>query len=78
MVWCMWLGIGLIAGFGFSWVIFQIQNRKNTAGVLREDHSDPTEAPYLFLELEPDGMAKIHRKKTVIFRVNLNPYEPRN
>lgn len=77
-VWWMWLVGGLLVGFGIGWAISQLQNQKNAAGVLREDRSDPTEAPYLFLELEPDGMTKIHKSKTVVFKVDLNGYLPRN
>ncbi len=77
----MWLMIGWIAGgivgFGFAWFISWRHDKKLCVGTLRMDHSDPEEAPYLFLELEPGGMDSIHRNKTVNFRVNIQDYIPR-
>ena len=59
---CFLIGmlIGAAGGYGVSIIL----RAKTFAGTLREDHSDPTEAPYLFLELEPGGMEIIHRNKT--------------
>lgn len=69
--------IGIIVGCVVS-VIFQKKNdRYRHAGVLRMDHSDPEDAPYLFLELESNGMDVIHRNKTVLLDVNLENYLPR-
>lgn len=68
------LVLGLLLGFGLSAVI----KRKKPVGTLRVDRSDPDEAPYLFLELEQDGMTKIHQNKTVLFKVDLNSYLTRN
>lgn len=39
-----------------------------SAGTLRVDHSDPTEAPYLFLELDKP-VESIVSKKMVLFKV---------
>lgn len=73
----VWLIAGLLAGFGAGYFL-SVQLRARTfAGTLREDHSDPTEAPYLFLELEPGGMEKIHQYKTVTFKVKIEDYLPR-
>lgn len=66
--------IGTLFGFIFAVLL---QKRKKI-GALRMDRSDPNEAPYLFLELDPDGMEKINRFKTVILRVRLENYIPRN
>lgn len=68
------LVLGLLLGFGLSVVI----KRKKPVGTLRVDRSDPEEAPYLFLELERDGMDKIHKAKTVVFKVDLSSYLARN
>ena len=66
--------IGVLFGFIFAVLL---QKRKKI-GALRMDRSDPNEAPYLFLELDPDGMRKINRFKTVVLRVKLENYIPRN
>jgi hypothetical protein len=77
MVFWMWLAIGSTVGFVFGYGISIILRAKTIAGTLREDHSDPTEAPYLFLELEPGGLEKIHTHKTVTFKVKIEDYLPR-
>lgn len=72
---CFLIGvlIGAAGGYGVSVVL----RAKTFAGTLREDHSDPTEAPYLFLELEPGGMETIHKNKIVTFSVKIENYIPR-
>lgn len=72
-----WLG-GTIIGFAISKLIMKHHDKKLYVGTLRVDRSDPDEAPYLFLELEQDGMMKIHQNKTVLFNVDLNSYMTRN
>ena len=75
MMFCVVCGvIGVLFGFIFAVLL---QKRKKI-GTLRMDRSDPNEAPYLFLELDPDGMKKINRFKTVVLRVRLENYIPRN
>ena len=75
MMFCVVCGvIGVLFGFIFAVLL---QKRKKI-GTLRMDQSDPNEAPYLFLELDPDGMKKINRFKTVVLRVRLENYIPRN
>lgn len=64
--------IGAVSGCGLSVAL----RTKTVAGTLREDRSDPNEVPYLFLELEPGGMEKIHRYKTVTLRVRIENYIP--
>ena len=68
---------GLLAGgaigFGVAWTYYS----RKCVGTLREDHSDPTEAPFLFLELETDGAAKIHKSKSVLLKVKIEDYIPR-
>lgn len=74
----IWFGIGCVSGIILGYVIFSIFRIRNDArrhaGVLRMDRSDPNEAPYLFLELEPNGMDIIHKNNTVILNVNLESY----
>ena len=74
MIYVMCGVIGVLFGFIFAVLL---QKRKKI-GTLRMDRSDPNEAPYLFLELDPDGMGKINRVKTVVLRVRLENYIPRN
>lgn len=45
--------------------------RKKCVGVLRMDSSDPDEAPYLFLEMTPEGMNEIYKEESVCLRVDL-------
>lgn len=77
----VWCGIGCIVGIIVGCVVSVIFQKKNDryrhAGSLRMDHSDPEDAPYLFLELEPNGMDIIRRNKTVLLDVNLENYLPR-
>lgn len=77
MIW--WLGpvVGLLIGIIFGWVICRAQFKKKSAGTLRVDSSDPSEAPYLFLELKNEGMNMIRKGRIVIFKVDLNGYMPR-
>lgn len=68
---------GLLAGglIGF-WATWAYYGRRYV-GTLREDRSDPTEAPFLFLELETDGVSKIHKNKSVVLKVKIEDYIPR-
>lgn len=67
----------IVAAFVLGAIFGRLSFPKKCAGTLRVDRSDPTEAPYLFLELEPGGMDEIHKNETVIFKVDLNGYMPR-
>lgn len=64
---CIGFAIGKIA-FQRRWI------SKNCIGVLREDHSDPDEAPYLFLELKQEGFQKIQSQKHVVLEVLREDY----
>lgn len=77
MVFWMWLIIGIVSGFAAGYGLSVFLRSRTFAGTLREDHSDPTEAPYLFLELEHGGMEKIHKYKAVTFKVKIEDYLPR-
>lgn len=65
----LWVGIGILVGgtVGYIWAVFG--NRRKTIGTLWMEDSDPAEAPYLFLEVEPGGMNAIRRSKTVALKV---------
>lgn len=78
MVSLVWLIVGYVLGWCVGYGLSVLCRRKNCAGTLREDRSDPDEAPYLFLELDPDGMKKIRTRRTVSFKVRLENYLPRN
>lgn len=61
------LGI-VIGGLGMViWTLFR------SVGTLRIDQSDPTEVPYLFLELDKP-VESVMNKKIVLFRVNKKNY----
>lgn len=77
MVSWLWIVPSFIVGFAVGFLVCAEIRRNNCAGTLREDRSDPTEAPYLFLELEPGGLEKIHCNSEVTFRVKLENYLPR-
>ena len=82
----LWMIYGLSWLIAPSWLIgfllgiclVKITNRKRTIGTLRMDRSDPNEAPYLFLELNRDGMREIEKRKIVSFKVDLKNYGARN
>lgn len=65
--------IGILIGFWISGT----RHKRNCAGVLREDRSDPDEAPYLFLELSQEGFNMIQTHKYVTFKVLRENYIPR-
>lgn len=74
---CMiWIIAGLAVGLIFGYLVGK-HYKKVPVGTLRVDRSDPTEAPYLFLEIEHGGVERIEREKEVLFRVDLNSYLPR-
>lgn len=70
--------ISWLVGFLLGISLAQIKNRKKAIGTLRMDRSDPNEAPYLFLELNRDGMREIEKGKIVSFKVDLRDYGARN
>ena len=70
--------ISWLVGFLLGISLAQIKSRKRAIGTLRMDRSDPNEAPYLFLELNRDGMLEIEKGKIVSFKVDLRNYGARN
>lgn len=67
------LFLGVLVGIAASAVFFHAK----TVGSLRVDHSDPSEPPYLFLEVEKNPDALEHGRMVVlrIRRENLIPHE---
>ena len=61
--------IGLVLGIILNSICFYIYLRRQRAGKLRIDRSDPSENPYLFLEATI-SVNDISRKKCVIFQVS--------
>lgn len=65
----------LFVGMLIGSVVTAYAFSKKFIGTLRVDQSDPTDAPYLFLEIEK-GVGDISRKKYVLLRVNTESYIP--
>ena len=61
--------IGLVLGITLNSICFYIYLRRQRAGKLRIDRSDPSENPYLFLEATI-SVSDISHKKCVIFQVS--------
>ena len=59
----------VLLGFVGGMVFFLIYLAARSIGTLRVDQSDPTEQPYLFLELDKP-VENVINKKYVLFRVN--------
>ena len=65
----MWFEVLLVLlGFVGGMVFFLICLAARSIGILRVDQSDPTEPPYLFLELDKPVESVIN-EKYVLFRV---------
>lgn len=62
-----------IAGFLIGMGVVLIAYRTYFVGALRIDRSDPSEPPYIFLELDK-GVGDISRKKNVILKVKNENY----
>lgn len=56
--------LGVLIGVIFTCVVFRCW----MVGVLRVDHSDPHDAPYLFLELSKE-LSSVANKKYVVLKV---------
>lgn len=66
----MWFEVLLVLlGFVGGMAFFLICLATRSIGILRVDQSDPTEPPYLFLELDKP-VENIVKEKYVIFRVS--------
>lgn len=64
--------VGIVIGVIVTSFIFH--KRYPSVGNLRQDCSDPTVPPYLFLELTPGGYSKIMQKKQISLKVILQDY----
>lgn len=62
---------GVLIGIGLSTFVFRVRS----VGVLRIDNSDPTDGPYMFLELDK-GVGDISRQKNILLRVKRENYIP--
>lgn len=65
----VFIGIGVVIGIAITMLIF----KAFIVGTLRVDRSDPTDNPYLFLELSRE-MSDVSSKKYVILKVNNRNY----
>ena len=63
--------IGIFTGVAMT----RIAPKEKSIGVLRVDESDPTEEPYLFLELSRD-VSTVRKKKRVMLDVLDESYIP--
>ena len=74
----MWFEFLLVfLGFVGGMTVFLICLATRSIGTLRVDQSDPTEQPYLFLELDKPVESVIN-KKYVLFRVNKKNFISQN
>lgn len=73
----MWILLALIGGILVGIVVTSVYFCSKTIGSLRVDHSDPSEPPYLFLEVEKNPDALDHGKVVVlrVKRENLISHE---
>ena len=64
--------IGMFLGSGIGLLLY----KKLYTGVLHIDRSDPTDAPYIFLELQK-SLPSLHFCKFIILKVNEENFIPR-
>ena len=66
----------IIAGIAIGIIISAIRNLFWQVGSLRIDRSDPSDNPYLFLEIN-NGIGDISNRKYIILRVKKEDFLPR-
>ena len=73
----MWILLALVGGFLVGAVAASVFIYAKAIGSLRGDHSDPSEPPYLFLEVEKNPDTLEHGKLVVlrVKRENLISHE---
>ena len=73
----MWILLALVGGFLVGAVAASVFIYAKASGSLRVDHSDPSEPPYLFLEVEKNPDTLEHGKLVVlrVKRENLISHE---
>lgn len=69
--------IVFIIGAVIGAIIFSLIMFSNCMGYLRIDMSDPSDKPYLFLELETD-VQRLSRKKQIVLQVKKENYISHN
>lgn len=70
----IWFVVGaVVVGFVLGYV-FARRKFLTTIGTVRVDQSDPYEPPYLFLELEREGLNTIQKSKIVSFNVKVENF----
>ena len=62
----MWIVLALIGGILVGVAASAVYFRARTIGLLRVDRSDPSEPPYLFLEVEKNPEALQHGRLVVL------------
>ena len=62
----MWILLALVGGFLVGAVAASVFIYAKAIGSLRVDHSDPSEPPYLFLEVEKNPDTLEHGKIVVL------------
>ena len=62
----MWIVLALIGGILVGVAASAVYFRARTIGLLRGDRSDPSEPPYLFLEVEKNPDALQHGRLVVL------------
>ena len=62
----MWIVLALIGGILVGVAASAVYFRASTIGLLRVDRSDPSEPPYLFLEVEKNPDALQHGRLVVL------------
>ena len=73
----MWILLALLVGILVGVTASAVFFHARTIGSLTVDHSDPSEPPYLFLEVEKNPGALDHGRMVVlrVRRENLIPHE---
>lgn len=67
--------IGALIGAGLSCLAFWLLRTGKVIGNLRVDQSDPSDKPYLFLELNTD-ISAVMRRRYVTLRVHIENFLP--
>ena len=62
----MWIVLALLGGILVGVAASAVYFRARTIGLLRVDRSDPSEPPYLFLEVEKNPDALQHGRLVVL------------
>lgn len=73
----MWIILALVGGILIGVAVSAVFFYARTIGSLRVDHSDPSEPPYLFLEIKKNPNALQHGRLVVmrVRRENLISHE---